>query len=367
MNKNLPNKGMITVAMIFGVGIFSIGIAFLVSNAVISNMINNRNSLLSTHTFYASESALREGAYQIINASTTYTGGSFPLINSVLSNAVTVQFDAYPELTVSASADNGITTRNSVVKMTLFPAAAAFDHAIYSLSSLEIGGNTDIEGNVFANGDINFNGVSAEIDGDAYASGDVDTSSGNVTGDSVSTVGSGSQLIIDPTVYIATSTLDGTYFANETLAENYLNGETRVDEIIYVAGVGNDTHITSNNTYLYGALIVEGDLTLKNAEIHRGSTYPYDDPLVIYVGGDLHLTGNAEIEGIVYVKGGTSFSGGSNTIRGSLISLNTVDTLSVTGNVTIEYDPTLAGDWEDISGIDTTTGEPPKIMSWGEN
>jgi len=128
--------------------------------------------------------------------------------------------------------------------------------------------------------------------------------------------------------------------------------------VIVVDDLG-ETHVQGNSTNLTGGLLVMGDLTLNG-----GTFIASDNYAAIVVYGDLSIAGGTTVEGIVYVTGATSFGAGNNTITGSLISAGGVTT-DVLGNTEIIYDEDIALNWQDLTGLVTTSVSAPEI-SWSE-
>ena len=114
------------------------------------------------------------------------------------------------------------------------------------------------------------------------------------------------------------------------------------DVVVYVEDPTEEVHI--QNGALRGTLVVVGGIDMNNVQIRRGSASPYDSTLVLYVGGNLKMSGGNSIEGLVYVEGVSTFSGGNNTIFGSLFSVSTSSPVNVAGSVTVTYDPLLGGE-----------------------
>ena len=84
------------------------------------------------------------------------------------------------------------------------------------------------------------------------------------------------------------------------------------------------------------------------------------------VEGSLKIAGGTIINGIVYVKGSTSFGGGDNTIDGSLISVGGTSIADITGHTTIYFSTTTVANWQNFTGLSTTTTSTPRIIQWRE-
>lgn len=352
-------RGIISLAVILGVGIFGLAAALASSLGALSELRANRNVALSHNAFYAADAATREGAYQYINATTPWAGGAFPELNSGTNSSIVVQALAWPYEEIRGTADSGQAHRTAVYTITVFPEGFAFDNAVYAQDDLLFGGNAQINGDIFANGDMDFNG-NAEIDGNAYSPTPI-TDTNNITGEAFSgtDVDSIPPPQIDTQPYRDAATTGGTLFAASSDAEDFLNNQTR-NAVVFVEDLG-DTKIQGNNTELTGSIV-----TLGNLEISGGTYTASDNYAAIVVMGDLKIAGGATINGIIYVAGATSFGGGNNTIKGSLISVGGANVTSVTGSATINFDPTAAANWQLLEGLITTSAEDPKIVKWGE-
>ena len=370
-------QGSITLGLVFGLGLLSLTLASIALSSVTNTIGSHRNELSGLRTFVTADSAAREGVYRYLQES-NYSGdvdwvdlAGGGEINAVLASSISIDKSNWPNILVRGSAENSLTGRE--VGYTVRPSdlELAFDHAIYSQFDLEIGGNATVNGSIYANGDIDFTGGSAEVNGDAFAVGDIDQSHDNID-DETHLIVRGTETLAPPTidsaVYYSQAVADGTWYNAPVLAETAHNGVTTNNVVVYVEGASHDTHLVNSNTKISGTVFVEGDLSLKSITITPGDDIQHDDPLVVYVGGNLHLGGNTSIYGLVYVMGATTFSGGNNTITGSLISANSVSQVDVTGNITVNYDPVLMSEWRDIEGLSFATGidDVTSITDWTE-
>lgn len=353
-------NGIIGLAVVFGVGLFALGAALTLTLGALSELSKDRNAISGDQSFYNADAAAREGAYQFINdASTTYAGGAPVLLNGSATAAIAVASLAWPYVEVHGEAENARNFRTSIYILTLFPEGFAFDYAVYAQNNLTFGGNIEVNGSVFANNGIDFNGASAQINGNAYSPAEIEDT-GNINGDAFGGVNIIPPPGIDFEVYrnIAASSTPSTLFSSAADAETYLNGQVR-EAVVYVEDTVK-TKVQGAGTQLTGSLVTEHDLDITGGTYNATGTY-----VAVAVNGDLKIAGGATINGIVYVTGETSFGGGTNTINGSLISAGGA-TADVAGNAVINFDPDIAASWQNLSGLDTTSTSTPVIVEWRE-
>ena len=355
--KNNNQSGLIMVGIMLGIGMFALGVAVLVVSATTSSLVKNSNSRAGNISFITAESVLREGTYQFIHDISGYTSGTFETINNTDGNSISVQPTGTYEYRVLGMARNIKTQREIAYTVNTFPSAFVFDHAVYSQNTIDLSGSTHIQGSIFANDDINVNNSGEMVDGDVYSATDIYTSNDtNISGILYNNVSTILPPTIDINVYYGTADL----IFDETETP-HISGTTEASpEIRYAEGLSNTTQF--NNGTHYGTLIFEGDLNLTGGTFRSDSS----DPLAIYVTGDLTLSGNPNIYGIIFVQGVTTIGNGNPEIFGSLISANGLNGVDLSGNLTIEYDPTLETSWENISGLQANSGSTPQITSWVE-
>ena len=357
MRELSEKNGIISLAAVLGVGLFSLGTALMIAFVALAEFKENQDAILGDQSFYTADSGVMEGTYQYIHATSSYSGSPFLLLNNSSDSEITVTSLIWPYVEVRGSAENLRTSRTVVNTISVFPEGFAFDYAVYSQNNLNFGGNIIVNGNVFANNGINFSGASAEINGDAFSPTEI-TDTDNINGESISFVNPipAPQINLDP--YFEAASLGGTFFDTSAEAETYLNGETK-EAIMFVDDLGK-TKIQGTNTNLTGSLVTRGSLDI------TGGTYTAEDNyLAIIVEGDLKIAGGAVINGIVYVSGSTSFGGGNNIINGSLISAGGAS-VDINGSAIINYDPILAESWQNLIGLNLTSTTTPIIINWRE-
>ncbi len=355
-------KGIITLAVIFSIGLLALSMALATALSVITELKKNRNVVFGDRSFLAAESAAREGVYQYIN-DTSYLAGPLndaQLLNNSSDGSIYIDDDPlnWPYVEVKGSAENKSTYRNVAYTLNIFPEGLAFDHAVYSENNLSFGGNATVNGSIFAENNIDFIGSSAEINGNAYSPNPIPDTD-NINGDAHPGSSSIPPPQIDPIPYRIEAINNSTFFINTEDAEDCLNNKIQT-AVVYVEST-EKTKIQGNNTNLTGSLVTEGNL-----DITGGTFTATDDHLAIFVQGNLKIAGGATVYGIVYVTGTTSFGGGTNTINGSLISVGGTNICDITGNTTVNFDPIVMENWEDIEGLDTVSAGPPQITGWHE-
>jgi len=87
-------------------------------------------------------------------------------------------------------------------------------------------------------------------------------------------------------------------------------------------------------------IVVTGDLVLGGGFTDENSIGSVDQPVILVVDGNLDFNGNAEVYGVVYVRGNLQSATGNPEIMGSLIVEGDAPS---SGNVTIIYDSSTVG------------------------
>ena len=350
---------MITVLV---VGVIALGFAFSLTLDAGTELTKDRNTKFGIHAFYTADASAREGAYQYLgeyaaNGEANYSGGTTSLLNGSLNNTISVETE-WPFVEIIGEADNNLTSRKVIYTITLFPEGEAFENAVYAQDLLVLGGSMEINGNIFANSGIDFNGNKAQLNGNAYSPSEIEDTD-NINGAAVSGVDEIPAPVLDTQPYQDIAEANGTLFDSPSAAESYLNNQTR--EAIVVVNSEDQTSVQGSGTSLTGSLVTLGDLNI------LGGTYTGTEGMAtIVVIGNLRISGGATINGLVYVSGETSFGGGNNTINGTLISTVGATVTNLTGNAQINYDSSLSIWWQDLLGLNTTSSIGPKIINWRE-
>ncbi|MBI4114398.1 MAG: hypothetical protein HY445_00980 [Candidatus Niyogibacteria bacterium] len=360
LNVQKSEEGIISLITILAVGLFALGTVLTISAGTLSETVKNKNMTSGSQSFYTAESAMREGAYQVIEevkefgGDPTYAGEDYFALNSTSNSDVTVLYD-WPYAIMRGEATGGNVNRAVIHTITVFPEGLAFDYAMYAQHKLNFGGNSTVNGNIFANDGIDFTGNSAEINGDAFSSEEF-TDTDNINGEAISGVDPIPSPELDTDDYYDAATH---IFADDNDAETFLNNKTNTARV-FIEDLG-EIKIQGNNTILNGFLATLGDLDITGGVINADENFA-----AIVVLGNLKISGGTIINGVVYVKGNTTFGAGTNVINGSLISAGDVSVTAVTGNATINYDPNIASAFPNLAGLNTTSTEDPKILGWTE-
>jgi hypothetical protein len=355
-------KGIISLAVVLSVGFFALSMALVNSLGALTELTKNRNTGFGENAFYNAEAAAREGAYQYIK---NYINGNNEPYNpenydKIINNNSSAKIDIienWPLAEIVGMAHNQYTLRKVAYIVNVFPEGLAFDHAVFSKNNLNFSGDSFVEGNIFAENKISFNGVNAEIDGDAFSTGEIEPTS-NIKGSINSFSGSIPYPQIDLDSYIEAASNSGTFFDSSKDAEKYLKGEQ--SGVIFIDQTTKKTSL-QDQTSLTGSLVVKNNLDLTGGKYVASDNY-----LAIIVFGDLKVAGGAEIHGVVYVFGSTSFGAGGAKIYGSLISIGEINDTELTGTAKIFYDQELTNNWQEIQGLNTVSSVDPIITNWKE-
>ena len=358
--KNNKQSGLIMVGIVLGIGMFALGIAILVVSATTSSLVKNNNSKSGNLSFITAESALREGVHQLLHDIPNYTGGVFPLINNSNGNLITVNDLGSYKYEVLGEAHSNTTTREILYIINTFPASAIFDHAIYAQNTLNLAGNANITGSVFANNTIDLQDSGLTLDGNVYSATSINGHTETITGNQDENVVPVEPPSVDVQHYIDNATMT---FTSSADAESYLSGNNISNEIIYISDTSNTTNINGGATFS-GTLIAEGDLVIKKTTISQGDPLGTgeNDPLVIYVKGDLSLDTLAVINGVIFIEGALLESAGTPIVNGSIIAASGTSDVDLTGTIDINY---VENNWENIS-LDMSTGGSPTVSGWSE-
>ena len=357
-------RGVVMLFTILGVGALALGATLTVALGILGEFSKRRNTVSGDQVFYTGEAAVSEGAYRFLTAS-SYLATAGQTLNNTATSSIVVEPLVWPYVRARGKAANEKTNRAVSRIITSFPEGFAFDYAVYAQNDLTFGGNIDVNGNVFANDGIDFNGNSAEINGDAFSPESIEDTD-NISGTMVTGVDPIPPPTINPEEYrLAAQAIDpetgtSTLFFDVNDASAYLNGENR-DAVVFVDDTA-QTKIQGNSTNLVGSLVTMGDLGITGGTYSATGSYA---AFVVY--GNLKIAGGTTINGIVYATGSTSFGGGNNVINGSLISAGGASVTDLTGTATINFDPVIAANWQNITGLDTSTTSSPEIILWEES
>jgi len=359
------DKGIISLVAILTIGLFALSAVTISVMGAFKELKKNRNNVMGEQSFYTAEAASREGVYQYRNNTSSYSGGTLSLdssINNILSDSISITVDdtslPWPYLEIIGVAENKTNRREVVYTLTEFPEGLAFDYAVYSENNMNFGGSATVNGNVFASNTISFTGSNAEINGDAFSPSDI-TNTDNINGTAYSGVIPIPSPQIDLQPYYDIASTSGTLFTTTTDAQTYLNGNP-ITAVVFVDDTSAETDIQTVN--LTGSLAVNGNLRLRGGTVITAT----NNYAAVVVDGNLRITGDTTINGVVYVSGNTTFGGGNNTINGSLISVGGTSIADITGHTTIYFSTTTVANWQNLTGLSTTTTSTLRITQWRE-
>jgi len=356
MSNHNKEKGIMTLAFLMIAGLFLLGLALIITTGTVVGLKKNVNTKSGNQSFYTAEAAAREGVYQY--AKNDKESGNFSLLTNEIPPS-SISFSVLPSprgwayKEVWGDAENNITHRKVNNTLLLFPGGQAFDYAVYSENNLTIKGSANIIGNIFSNNLISCIGNNVSIEGGAYSDGPIDDN----CDDNVESINESANFIPAPDIdpfYYGDPSYGGIADCTSTAADvknDCLSGPTT--GVVFVDDPGEQA--TLNNINLTGNLTIIGDLNIGGGSVINAS----NDYAAIVVDGNLKVTGNNTINGLVYVSGNTTFGSGNTTINGSLISKGGTET-NIAGNVTIDYQ-SLSGP---PGGIDPSG--TPEIINWNE-
>jgi cytoskeletal protein CcmA (bactofilin family) len=360
-NKPVPGgqKGIISLVTVFVVGLLGLGIMITLSTMGFLEINKNINTKSGSQTFYTAEAAAREGIYQYLKDESVVSGSLTSPLNSIPESDISFAVYSSPRgwayREIEGRAENTLTNRIVKSTLLLFPSGAVFDYAIYSEYNLNIKGSVDIVGDIFSGGIISCSGNKVHIEGNAYSVGD---DVNNTCEDNASSTYENTDIIsppdINPDYYRDIALVSGCASTPDNVKNDCLSVPTT--SVVFVKDPINPAKETKlQGIDLAGNLTVVGNLWISG----NSSITATNDYAVIVVKGNLKITGDNIINGIVYVSGTTTFGAGNTTLNGSLISKGGTAT-DLNGNVTINYDAPLAPP----GGIDDSGA--PKIVSWSE-
>lgn len=354
--KNKNEKGIISLITILVIGLFGLGLVLILASVSLVSLNKNFDRKFGERTFYTAETAVREAVRKYQTSNGTITSGSLStVLNEIESGNTNYTIEpshlGWQYKKVTATVMNEVVSAKSFFRkieatFILNPSFASFDYAIFSDGQLEIkgGAGNSITGNVFSNSNVNCSG-NPTINGEIF-------SASSIAGcDATST--SGAEIIPPPTVDISfyQSIADCSSDANHVKDDCF--GSSPTSGVIFVNDPTKETKL--QNVELSGNLTVRGDLEISGGTIISAS----NDYFAIIVDGDLKVTGNNTINGIIYVTGKTTFGAGNTVVNGTIISVGGTET-DIAGSVTINYQQSFAPP----PGIPDSL--EPKIINWSE-
>ena len=377
----LPSRGSVVLSMVLGMGMLGLAIASTSLLFSVGTVKSSGQSASGLATLVMADAAAREGVYQFLH-SEDFSYGSLPTFNGVDVAGISTSGN-WPIKEVHGSASNILSERRVVSTINQFPSGLAFGHALFSSNNIQFGGGATPgavkNGDLYAQGNIHFANAAATIIGNVSASGEI---TGHLPDDYDSDVPIILPPYIDPNPYINEAQDAGAVYSN--LSDALDSGEP----VVYIVNDNNNqgnnqgnnnqgnnpgnpgnnnpgNNPNTNHADFVGTLIHEGNLTLQGGEYTMGT----DHLLVLYVDGNLELFGGATVNGLVYVTGNVHLSGDS-TVNGAIITTGTDSVITVQGaadlNIDEDFTNSIKTEWQNILGLDTTSGTPPMVTAWRE-
>ena len=215
----------------------------------------------------------------------------------------------------------------------------AFDKALQSENDVNVTGNSDVKDDVNHNANVHSNhdatvGGSATLDGNVTAVGTATSSSG-VTGTTTSNAPYEPFPRLNYDYYHKLAEEAGTvYTGDQKFIKTTLNPASGV---IWVDG---DVFI-GNRTTINGCLVATGTIkTTANGCVFMPQQLPdgSNAPALISLGGDITMTAQNQLVGLVYAgSGSVKFTGSwKNELRGAICAW---DDIQLTGGAGLTYDP----------------------------
>jgi len=361
-----------SLAVIFVVGFFGLGMALTIATVALVGLNKNYNTNSGNQTFYTAESAVKESTYQYIKSkgSIILDGDVYAQdINNSTDNVIVDESD--PIFTyITATATNTLTNRQVKYKLERIPGSMTFSYAIFASGELTMHGGAGLDidcvdgtiicndfplgASVFSNEDITLHG-NPRIEGGAYSAGEI-TGNDHFIDDGLHDSNVGIKSISVPTIdlqpYHDEATASSTLFSTPAQANTYLASHSTGTVFIE-----QDTGTTAiQHKDLDGTLVTQNSLDLSQG------TYGTTDfsRAALIVEGGLDIGSNTIINGIVYVEGTTKFVG-NGIINGVLISKGGIE-VEGGGSIEINYNPDISQEFQNIPGLDET----PIITNWQE-
>ncbi|MBU1083810.1 MAG: pilus assembly PilX N-terminal domain-containing protein [Candidatus Omnitrophota bacterium] len=297
----LDKKG---IALMLALGVIAVITLAIVAIVTVSNneVIIGKHQDDSVGAFYLAESGLEKARTQLnlnwantADVSGTLGAGSYTAnIYNTEAGGAALPADLL-RIRSSGSVDNAARTIEVVMKDLIPPAPGSIISAIATEGTLSIKGNVVVTGDVEENAVISFENA----------------------------FGMPKTQMEDIVKY---------YFPDTYYDRAFANGDS-ASKVTWVNGSGDESTVSDNEWIGEGIFIVNGDFHI------TGGTFNG----VLWVEGDLSISGNPEINGTIFVKSGV-----------------TVDT-TITGTADVTFSEEIIDD-----AFDTLRELPPTIESWKE-
>jgi len=300
------NRGVMSLIVILGIGLFVLAIALTLTGQIVVEMMRGRNTIAGDRSFHAADSAAREGFYRYINDFDYLPQNNGESLNESF-QFISIDKENFPNIKIrgAASTFNNSNYREVEYSFNLFDVfeeTQALNLAVYAEETMSLTGNATI----------------------GSASEPVSYYTGN-----------------DPELTGAAATIYG-----ERIYEIDL---PTIDDEDFIEHSGNLT-INNNNQSQQGNFKISGDLVM------TGGTFTG----IAIVTGKLDLAGNAQINGLVYAS--HVEMNGTPIINGTVISSGNIDNYG-TPNINLLSEASFLDLFENLTTV--TYAISPEII-WQE-
>lgn len=310
-----------------------------------ANYRNTQDRLDSLQAYYVAESGI-EAALAELNTDVDPDGDGLGAITGLVAGNTfevsTTWMDADTVRLVSAGTSGPFSRQIETVARKEVP--PCFKYAIITEETLDFRGNVGVAGgDVHTNHDFLLKGGAADVDGSLSAVGKIDGKTGGVTGDVIPGAAYVPIADINLDAFRQEAIDNGTYYkgtqtwtnADKKLLKDILAPDpigTGVKGVVFVDG---DLHI-SGNVEGTGFVVVSGNL-----KIGGNVTFGTADTSVVFMSqGDMNISGNPDLQGLFYTKSSVQLRGNVG-VAGALVAAkgfgSDIDPSSVRGAVKIKY------------------------------
>ncbi len=411
-------SGYIVSIITFFILVIMSTMAFSMGSLIFYSQEMSTNAKKSTQSYYAAESGIEDALLRLRN-SPNIPSSTYALAVSSATVTVTIPDLLAGSRTITATSDNSGTIKAIKVVSTLDSSGVSFHYAIQSGGGFSLGSNSEIMGNIFANGDISNPNASATID-----EGVVTTSTNKIVGHN-----NGNKLVIKKdaktydcsyatvsgnlTITGGNNTCGSASSASQVSNQPLPISQSQIDswknsassacdssDVTRLAGNGNtvslgpckvtgDLSIGNGSTLtIKGNLYVTGNITFGNkSNVFLDSSFGYSSGEII-TDGTLTVSNNVTVKSLAYTGSGIIFlSTNSSTTAINIQNGGTVDgatlyassggislnnnahlhqitaakTISLGTNIVLQYDAGLVN-----SFFTTGPSGSLKVTSWGE-
>lgn len=258
------NKGIMSLMIVLVVGLFALAAALTATGQIVVEMIKSRNTVSGDRSFYAAESATREGLYRYINDFDYVPQNNGESLNESF-QSISLDKENFPNIKIMGTAYTFNNSHYREVEYSfnlfdIFEETQALNLAVYAEGTIKLVGNA--------------------------------------------TIGSASEPVFyyspnEPDLVGAAATIYGEKIDDIILPQ--------IEDEDFIEHAGNLT-INNNSQSQQGNFKISGDLVM------TGGTFTG----IAIVEGELNLAGNAEINGLIYASSVEMH--GTPIINGTIIS-----------------------------------------------